>query len=242
METAEPEDIPLLAAHYSLPEKEGSISREALRSLAQSLDSALAAEEHETSFYSEKFHGDGTAFGESFDMHALTAAHRTFPHNTLVRVTNIANGKSVIVRINDRGPFVQGRNMDLSLAAFLSIEERSKGKIQARYERLGDVSFVSACGATKSVRRIHRRVILTDGIPDVLELGKTLSLSSTEPFVIHDIHFPDGTSTGMQTWVTKDETLQFTPTVEGAYRLVLGTKEGKMRDFSVAVKTCGERV
>lgn len=119
------------------------IDAEELRSLMRKFDDLLVKEDHEVSLYAEKWHGKGTAFGESFDMNALTAAHRTYPHNTIVKVTNIANGKSVIVRINDRGPFIEGRDMDLSLASFTTIAERSKGKIRATFERLGDVSMIT---------------------------------------------------------------------------------------------------
>lgn len=69
------------------------------------------------SYYGRKFHGRRTASGESFDMHAMTAAHRTLPFGTRVRVTNPANGRSVTVRINDRGPFHGGRIIDVSRAA-----------------------------------------------------------------------------------------------------------------------------
>ena len=69
------------------------------------------------SYYGRRFHGRRTANGESFDMHQLTAAHRTLPFGSLVRVTNPRNGRSVVVRINDRGPFVRGRSIDLSRAA-----------------------------------------------------------------------------------------------------------------------------
>lgn len=69
------------------------------------------------SYYAHDFHGKKTANGESYDMYALTAAHRSFPFNTKVRVTNSGNGKSCIVRVNDRGPFKLERIMDLSLGA-----------------------------------------------------------------------------------------------------------------------------
>jgi len=69
------------------------------------------------SYYGRKFHGRRTASGEAFDMGALTAAHRTLPFGSLVRVTNPANGRSVTVRINDRGPFTRGRVIDVSRAA-----------------------------------------------------------------------------------------------------------------------------
>ncbi|WFL76713.1 septal ring lytic transglycosylase RlpA family protein [Altererythrobacter arenosus] len=69
------------------------------------------------SYYGRKFHGRRTASGETFDMHGLTAAHRTLPFGSLVKVTNPRNGRSVVVRINDRGPFSYKRTIDLSRAA-----------------------------------------------------------------------------------------------------------------------------
>ncbi|MEU6072441.1 septal ring lytic transglycosylase RlpA family protein [Micromonospora sp. NPDC047074] len=86
------------------------------------------------SFYSE---GQLTANGENFDPSALTAAHKTLPFDTRVRVTNPANGKSVTVRINDRGPFIEGRCLDLSRAAFARIASLDAGHVEVRYEVLG---------------------------------------------------------------------------------------------------------
>ncbi|KKJ99601.1 septal ring lytic transglycosylase RlpA family protein [Micromonospora sp. HK10] len=86
------------------------------------------------SFYDE---GQMTANGETFNPDALTAAHKTLPFNTRVRVTNPANGKSVVVRINDRGPYIDGRCLDLSRAAFAAIAATSLGEVTVRYEVLG---------------------------------------------------------------------------------------------------------
>lgn len=69
------------------------------------------------SYYGGKFHGRTTANGERFDMNAMTAAHRTLPFDTRLRVTNRDNGKTVVVRINDRGPYAHGRVIDLSQGA-----------------------------------------------------------------------------------------------------------------------------
>ena len=71
----------------------------------------------EASYYSHKFQGRRTASGERYDMHALTAAHRTLPLGSYVRVSNLSKTKSVVVRINDRGPFAKSRVIDLSFAA-----------------------------------------------------------------------------------------------------------------------------
>ena len=84
------------------------------------------------SWYGRDFHGRRTASGERFDMNALTAAHRTLPLSSYVRVTNIKNKKSVIVRINDRGPFHTGRIIDLSRAAAkaLGMQHSGTGRVE----------------------------------------------------------------------------------------------------------------
>jgi rare lipoprotein A len=69
------------------------------------------------SYYGPGFHGRRTASGEIFDMHELVAAHRTLPLGTVARVTNLANGRSVVLRINDRGPYIKGRILDVSKGA-----------------------------------------------------------------------------------------------------------------------------
>lgn len=79
------------------------------------------------SYYGRKFHGRRTASGETFDMNGLTAAHRTLPFGSKVRVTNPSNGRSVIVRINDRGPFSRNRTIDLSRAAATEIGLIARG-------------------------------------------------------------------------------------------------------------------
>ena len=88
------------------------------------------------SYYGNRHHNKLTASGERFDQHSLTAAHRTLPFGTKVRVINTGNGKSVVVRINDRGPFVRGRIIDLSKAAFESIASTRTGVIRVRLERV----------------------------------------------------------------------------------------------------------
>ncbi|WP_433054443.1 septal ring lytic transglycosylase RlpA family protein [Dactylosporangium sp. CS-033363] len=87
----------------------------------------------EVSYYAD---GQKTANGENFDPNGLTAAHKTLKFGTIVRVTNLANGKSVDVRINDRGPFVAGRCLDLAKGAFVKIASVSAGVIDAKYEVL----------------------------------------------------------------------------------------------------------
>lgn len=88
------------------------------------------------SYYGRKFHGRRTANGERFDMNAMTAAHKTLPFGTQVRVTNPRNGRSVTVRINDRGPFIRGRTIDLSRAAAERLGMISTGHAQVELDVL----------------------------------------------------------------------------------------------------------
>ena len=88
------------------------------------------------SYYAEEFDGRQTANGEVYDMHAMTAAHRTLPFNTTVKVTHLQTGESVIVRINDRGPFKDDRVIDLSLGAARKIGLIAKGTGPVRLEVL----------------------------------------------------------------------------------------------------------
>ncbi|HKQ98460.1 MAG TPA: septal ring lytic transglycosylase RlpA family protein [Candidatus Polarisedimenticolia bacterium] len=88
------------------------------------------------SYYSETLQGRRTASGEPYDKRALTAAHRTLPFGSRVRVTNLANGLSVVVRINDRGPHVKGRMIDLSYAAARELHFIDQGTTRVRLEAL----------------------------------------------------------------------------------------------------------
>lgn len=93
-------------------------------------------EQGDASWYGDPFHGRRSSNGETYDMHKLTAAHRTLPFDTMVRVTNLKNGKSTVVRITDRGPFVANRVIDLSQAAAREIESIGPGVVPVRLEVL----------------------------------------------------------------------------------------------------------
>ena len=101
--------------------------------------------EGRASFYSDQFHGRKTANGETFNMGKLTAAHPSLPFGTLVRVTNLRNGKDVIVRINDRGPFIKGRIIDLSTSAAKEIGLIKSGTAHVKLEALssGKSAFIA---------------------------------------------------------------------------------------------------
>lgn len=88
------------------------------------------------SWYGRQFHGRKTASGERFDMHAMTAAHRTLPLNCYIRVTNKSNGKSIVVKVNDRGPFHGNRVLDLSYGAAKAIGITNAGVGNVTIERV----------------------------------------------------------------------------------------------------------
>jgi rare lipoprotein A len=129
---------------------------------------AAYVEEGLASWYGEPYHGRPTASGERFDQDALTAAHRTLPFGTVARVTNLDNDRSVEVMINDRGPFISGRIVDLSRAAASAIGALGPGVVPARLEvvRPGDGMpdapcwevQVGAFGETRNVERARERL------------------------------------------------------------------------------------
>ena len=92
------------------------------------------------SWYGRDFHGGPTASGDNYDMYTFTAAHRTLPMGTVVRVTDQDNGKSVMVCVTDRGPFVRGRVIDLSFAAAQQIDIENRGVSRVELEVISDES------------------------------------------------------------------------------------------------------
>jgi rare lipoprotein A len=97
------------------------------------------------SWYGKKFHGQKTSSGEPYDMYKMTAAHPTLPIPSYARVTNLANGKQVIVRVNDRGPFHSGRIIDLSYTAALKLGYLGKGSSELEVERIlpGEIALMA---------------------------------------------------------------------------------------------------
>ncbi|WP_220815408.1 septal ring lytic transglycosylase RlpA family protein [Pseudomonas paralcaligenes] len=95
-----------------------------------------AGETGKASYYGARHHGQKTASGERFDQHALTAAHRSLPFGTRVRVTNLNNDRSVVVRINDRGPHTRGRIIDVSRRAAEQLDMLRSGTAPVRVQSL----------------------------------------------------------------------------------------------------------
>ncbi len=111
------------------------------------------------SYYADDFHGKKTSNGEIFNMHALTCAHKILPFGTVVKVTNLKNGKSVQVRVNDRGPFVKTREMDLSKAAAVKL-----GMIKSGTARV-NLEIVSLGKSTKASVQTAVKACKIAGIP-----------------------------------------------------------------------------
>ncbi len=114
------------------------------------------------SWYGDQFNGRPTATGERFDMHALTAAHKTLPLPGLVEVTNLANGRTVVLRVNDRGPFVDNRIIDLSRGAAEALDmlNQGVGEVRVRYvgraPRLGGGQVLQIAEAPIPAPRVAR--------------------------------------------------------------------------------------
>ncbi len=107
------------------------------------------------SWYGKKFHGNPTSSGEIYDMHAMTAAHKTLPLPTMVSVTNLSNGKKIIVRVNDRGPFIGDRIIDLSFAAATKLDMINAG-----------IAMVEVVALTNPGN--HAAVSKPDGTPETI--------------------------------------------------------------------------
>lgn len=108
-------------------------------------------EEGIASWYGPGFHGRKTASGERFDTHELTAAHKTLPFNTYLKVTNLENGKTTIVRVNDRGPYARGRIIDLSLAAKTELEMGGLAKVRIEIVQPNEQAEQELSNASKPI-------------------------------------------------------------------------------------------
>ena len=104
------------------------------------------SEEGLASWYGKEFHGRPTANGETYDMYGMTAAHKLLPFNTMIRVTNLENGKSTVVRVNDRGPFIRDRVIDLTYTAGEKIGLIGPGTARVRLEAVNEIPGYTAGG------------------------------------------------------------------------------------------------
>jgi len=161
------------------------------------------------SWYGRKFHGQKTSIGETYDMYAMTAAHPTLPLPSYARVTNVGTGKSVVVRVNDRGPFLHGRIIDLSYAAAhrIGIAQNGSGEVevqsilpgtlaqspQASRPPLAEVATASAITAPLAPPAAVQAAERTPDSPPVasvaggysVQLGAFASFANAQSFLAH---------------------------------------------------------
>jgi len=169
------------------------------------------------SWYGRKFHGQKTSSGEVYDMFAMTAAHKTLPIPSYVRVTNLKNGLSVVVRINDRGPFHSNRIIDLSYAAAVRIGIASAGSGMVEVERIlpatgsETVALTPAPVTTPTAPVVKTPVVAAEGAGMWLQLGAFSSLDGAESFRTHVM--------SQLTWVNEPVEIA---SHEGLHRVRLG--------------------
>ena len=112
------------------------VAREKTTSTKAKTSNSGSSQSGIASYYGKGLHGSRTANGERHNRNEMVAAHRSLPFGTKVKVTNLSNGKEVVVKINDRGPFVKGRVIDLSYGAFSKIENPGKGITKVKLDIL----------------------------------------------------------------------------------------------------------
>jgi rare lipoprotein A len=126
------------------------------------------------SWYGSDFHGKETSSGEPYNMHAMTAAHKTLPLGVYVKVQNKKNGREIVVRVNDRGPFVDGRIIDLSYLAAKNLGVIKSGTAQVQIEALGFL------GTSKKGRTTYRSPLSYDAGMFVIQVGSCSSLENAQ--------------------------------------------------------------
>jgi rare lipoprotein A len=143
-------------------------------------DESAYRERGYASWYGNKFNGHNTSNGERYDMYAMTGAHKTLPIPSYVRVTNLDNGKSVVVRINDRGPFHQGRIIDLSYAAAqrIGIHKTGTGRVEVEIVLPGDAAPIPRRADNKTP--VHIEPALPEGT--YLQVGAFSQKASAQQF------------------------------------------------------------
>jgi rare lipoprotein A len=139
------------------------------------------------SWYGEDFHGKYTANGEIYDLNAMTAAHRTLPMPTIVQVTNLDNGRTIELRVNDRGPFARGRIIDVSRrgAQLLGFENQGTAKVRVRImvpETIQAVALARRNGSDQRLADDAPHAAPRDAVvAEALQPGAALRIASTEP-------------------------------------------------------------
>jgi rare lipoprotein A len=140
------------------------------------------------SWYGKKFHGQKTSSGEPYDMFAMTAAHKTFPIPSYAKVTHVKSGLSVVVRVNDRGPFHPGRIIDLSYAAAAKIGIVSAGSALVEVERVFEAQLTQSLASAESQPvplAIETPMVAQEAAGLWIQLGAFSSAETAESFRDH---------------------------------------------------------
>lgn len=139
--------------------------------LQDGADDRAAASEGYAAWYGKELQGRPTASGELFDMHKMTAAHRDFPMNSLVLVKNLENGKKAMVKINDRGPYVDGRIIDVSYAAAreLGFAEKGTARVQLELVQAGEDNFLAKADDAGSMKSGKKRAARLESEDEIIE-------------------------------------------------------------------------
>ena len=152
------------------------------------------------SYYADKFEGRLTASGEKYYHEKMTAAHPSLPFGSIVKVTHLGNSKTVVVRINDRGPFVEGRIIDLSRSAAQKLDFIQEGIAKVQIELLGNMEEVEKTSGTSAYYEVSSKVANVSGygvqvasfksFTNLLKAIHELNESTTERIIVSN---PDGT-------------------------------------------------
>lgn len=139
------------------------------------------------SWYGKKFHGHLTSNGEVYDMYDFSAAHKSLPLPTYLQVTNLANNKKIIVRVNDRGPFHQDRLIDLSYSAAYKLDMLSKGTANVKIEAItaSNIARFKSSHAKQSAQKIAKNTTQTQIAPPVKTKVKVNHSANVAPHFIH---------------------------------------------------------
>jgi rare lipoprotein A len=147
------------------------------------LASCATHDKYVASWYGSEFHGKPTSSGEIFNMHAFTCAHREYPFGTILQITNVANNKTVKCVVNDRGPFVSGRDVDLSYAAANEIGLVGKGTSTVGIEYIGrDSSYI------KEVRYLSDAGPFTIQVGSFREVANSARLKTALELKYHQVY------------------------------------------------------
>lgn len=149
----------------------------------------------EASWYGSAFHGQTTASGETYNMYELTAAHKFLPLGSKVKVTNQDNGKNLVVRINDRGPYIKGRIIDLSKAAARELGMHDSGTALVRIETVDTPVGVTSAGDVQGIFFVHLATF--SGHDPAIKLFKRLQKHKSEPRLLQ-ITDPEGVTAHVQ--------------------------------------------